>query len=153
MKCEKCRRMYLPPQDGPPPSVKKAIEMQKKANAMAAAEDALVAQEEEELRQAILISKREASEHAKQESARAKAEKKLREEEEKRIAEVDRMRENARKVRDADLVAKPKGRRGKVCITVGRVCSSYTGVVLKPGAEKYRASCGSYSRGRSETSG
>ena len=101
----------------------KAIEMQKKASAMAAAEDALVAQEEEELRQAILISKREASERAKQESARAKAEKKLREQEEKRIAEVDRMRVNACKVRDAGLVAKRKGARGKVCTPLGGVHS------------------------------
>ena len=44
---------------------------------MAAAEDALVAREEEELRRAIQISKREAEERVKQENARAKAEKKL----------------------------------------------------------------------------
>ena len=81
---------------------------------MAAAEDALVAREEEELRRAIQISKREAEERVKQENARAKAEKKLRQEEEKRIAEVDRMRESAHKLRDAGLVTKRKGGRGKV---------------------------------------
>ncbi|EJF61435.1 hypothetical protein DICSQDRAFT_170187 [Dichomitus squalens LYAD-421 SS1] len=113
LRCVKCKRMHMPSQSGPSPWIAKAIEAQLEANAMAAAEDTLVAREQDELRQAILISKREAEQQQKEARAQAKVAQRLRQADAKVLASVDRLRQDARKAHEQDVVARRTGSQPK----------------------------------------